>query len=99
MGMFDYVQCDARLPVKNDSFVRCHVNPFQSKSVELWNDPRFQERAYNEGCLTITISKDNKLYDPDGNLLPFHGWLNFYSGKHEFLADCVHGSVFRIIKP
>ena len=96
MGMFDYIQCNARLPVKRESFVRCHANPFQSKSVRLWETEAFGDRAYNEGCVTITIGENNRLYDPDGQPLKWSGDLAFYSRKHDFLATVVSGDVMKI---
>jgi hypothetical protein len=96
MGMFDYIQCNARLPVPKDSFVRCHSNPFQSKSVRLWDTKKFGLRAHEGGCVTITIGDDNRLYDPDGQPLPWSGSMRFYSGKHEFLADVSEGAVLEI---
>lgn len=96
MGMFDYLQCNARLPVKRDSFVRCHSNPFQSKSIGLWLSEKFSDRAYNHGCVTVTISEDRTLVDPDGEPLDWSGSLVFYSGKHDFIAECVHGTVIDV---
>lgn len=99
MGMFDYIQCDARLPVSKDAFIRCHNNPFQSKSIRLWEFDHFSERAYNEGCLTLTIRSDNVLIDPDGNQLDWTGDLHFYSGGKapEFVATCVQGIITKIV--
>lgn len=93
MGMFDYVQCDARLPVKRETRVRHRENPFQSKSVRLWEDPKFTERAYNDGCVTLTIRPDRTLADPDGNLLNWSGELVFYGDRSEFIASCKGGVV------
>lgn len=98
MGMFDYVQCDARLPVKRDAFVRCHNNPFQSKSVRLWETKEFGQGAYENGCVTITIGNDNILYGPDSRLLDWSGRLRFYAGGNlpDFIATCDSGRVVKI---
>lgn len=99
MGMFDYVRCHMRLPVERESGVRCHGNPFQSKSVRSWRMPRFKEVAQEHGALTLDISSDGHLCGHDGLLLKWTGTMEFYGDVPrrfkwiEFEADVSDGIV------
>ena len=85
MGMFDWVRWLGPLPKSRDrSRLRIALNAglFQSKSVRLWEDERFSARAYNDGCVTITVTEEGLMKDPDGNALPWSGTFDFYGGGH-----------------
>lgn len=102
MGMFDYVQCDARLPIPRESYARAHGNPFQSKSVRAWEMPVFKELAYETGALTITLSSGSELIGPNGLKMSWSGELEFYGNIPkrrkwaEFSAKVEKGNVVEI---
>ncbi len=101
MGMFDYVSVDCRLPCKRETELRQACNPFQSKSVRLWQDPVIGAEAYDIGGFTITLAEDKTLRAPNGDLLWWSGSLNFYgSGQRvkwaEFTAEVLNGVVLGI---
>lgn len=99
MGMFDYIQWNARLPVPRDSFVRQRMNPAQSKSIRLWEKPEWECEAYEYGCLTITVSEDGTMLDPKGDPLRWTGDLYFYGGKRdEFQAQFENGKLLNVRK-
>ncbi len=101
MGMFDYVRVECRLPCKRETEIRTACNPFQSKSVRLWESERWGDKAYDEGCVTMTLADDRTLRGPDGEIIPWSGGLIFYgSGQRvkwaEFTASIRDGHIIEI---
>lgn len=75
MGMFDYIDFQAKLPVRKSSFVLDTCNPFQSKSVAQWLE---DDRAYLIGCFVLCVTPEGLLLDSDKKYLDWSGVLNFY---------------------
>ena len=107
MGMFDYVDYCGPLPAgrKPKSRLRKAMLEFwsQSKSVRLWEDPKWSARAYDEGCVCITITEDGIMLDPEGKRLLWSGDMRFYgSGDNhrgwEFVAGFINGRLVGIIE-
>lgn len=102
MGMFDAVQFNMRLPVKNDATVRSEGNPFQSKSIQSWLMPHLRVLSDRHGALTVTVDEDGRLFDHTGLRLHWSGTMNFYGpvpGRHkwlEFDARVKNGAVLDI---
>ncbi len=105
MGMFDYVDYRGPLPPSRKPRSRLRQamasNLSQSKSVRLWETKKWGPRAYDEGCVKITVTEDGQMLDPDGNALPWTGHLNFYgSGPGhkwwDFIARLEDGRVVEI---
>lgn len=85
MGMFDYIQWNARLPCTHDARMR-QRNPFQSKSVRLWETERWGQEAYDHGCVKITVTPAGCMLGPDGSTLLWTGDMSFYDATAEFDA-------------
>lgn len=84
MGMFDYLEYNGPLPttVKKKARLRQAMSAglSQTKSVRLWETDKWAKRAYDEGCVKITISEDGYMLDPDGCLMDWTGKIEFYGG-------------------
>jgi hypothetical protein len=98
MGMFDYLVCEARLPIEKESYVRQELNPFQTKDVGAWRQPNLEFKLP-----TIKIDQDNRLLDPEGMVMTdFSGEVCFYGasknlGWCEFKAIVENGVVKNIV--
>lgn len=105
MGMFDYVKYHGPLPKGKNSRLRVAMESgaSQSKSVRMWEDPKFSERAYDTGCVAVTVTGNGTLLDPDMQEMAWSGDLEFYGdgpghkGWH-FLAKVKNGVVISIEK-
>ena len=100
MGMFEYVDYRGPLPPSKKPRSRLRQamasNLSQSKSVRLWETKKWGRRAYDEGCVKITVTPEGQLLDPDGQPLDWTGELRFYGGGTgckwwEFVALFVDG--------
>ena len=95
MGMFDFVVCHKRLPVKRESFVRRYGNPFQTKDLKTWEF--LKDIADEHGALQVTISPEGLLLDHLGHKIQFNGTVEFYgeagSKWYEFSASVSDGVV------
>jgi len=107
MGMFDYVDYRGPLPttIRPKSRLRKAMLDYrsQTKSVRLWKDPKWSQRAYDEGCVCITVDENGHMFDPDGKPLMWSGTMRFYgSGDNhrgwEFLAGFVGGALTHIVE-
>lgn len=79
MGMFDYLQWHGPLPKgMKRSRVLQNCNPFQTKSLRLWETDQWRKEAYESGCVTATVAEDGTLADPAGTLIPLDGDVVFY---------------------
>jgi transposase InsO family protein len=107
MGMFDYVNYRGPLPASRKPRSRLRKAmlefPSQSKSVRLWEDPKWKDRAYDEGCVCITVTEDGKMLDPDGQPLLWSGDMRFYGSgdnhrRWEFVAGFKDGKIIGIVE-
>jgi hypothetical protein len=104
MGMFDYIKWLGPIPkMRNSSELRIMLQSgkFQTKSLRLWEDPRWTERAYDEGCVMVTVDGTGKMKDPDGGDLAWSGELTFYAATRrwkwrEFAAQFSNGTLVSI---
>lgn len=105
MGMFDYMDYRGPLPKSKKPQLRLRQamasSMSQTKSVKLWEDRRWAKRAYEEGCVKITVSENGQLLDPDGEPMNWTGVINFYGGgighkQWEFTAKIENGNLVSI---
>lgn len=106
MGMFDYIDYRGPLPKTGIRQSRLRnamlLNLSQSKSVRLWESPKYKNQAYEYGCLKITVREDGAMQEPDGSRMYWSGDLRFYGSgaahrRWEFVATVKDGLVVSIV--